>query len=89
MSRWPAAGVGVALGYNGVIAVDFDTDDPVIIEAIEAALPPSPVRKRGSKGYSRNYRASPAVETTRCRQNGASVLERLCHGNGGASRFAG
>ena len=86
MSRWPAAGVGVALGYNGVIAVDFDTDDPVIIEAIEAALPPSPVRKRGAKvtaettGQAQRSRPPGAGKTALACSNGSVMATVARHG---------
>ena len=32
-------GVGVALGFNGLIAIDIDTDDAAIVAAIREVLP--------------------------------------------------
>jgi hypothetical protein len=34
-----AYGVGVALGFNGLIAIDIDTDDAEIVAAIREVLP--------------------------------------------------
>ena len=44
------AGIGIACGYDSLIAVDLDTDDA---EASEAILPllPATIRKRGRKGW--------------------------------------
>ncbi len=44
-----AYGVGVALGFNGLIAIDIDTDDAVIMAAFREILP-STVAKRGRRG---------------------------------------
>ena len=55
--RWPEAGLGLALGYGGVIALDIDTIDGRQIEAVCSTLPPSPVAKMGQKGFTRYYRA--------------------------------
>lgn len=39
-ARSPIAyGVGIALGFNGLIAIDIDTEDPEIIAAIREVLP--------------------------------------------------
>lgn len=56
-SRWPDAGVCVAVDHN-LKVIDVDTDDTEIRAAIEAVIPPSPVKKRGAKGYSAFYRGS-------------------------------
>ena len=44
--RWAAGDSGLCVvgGYKGLIAVDTDTDDPVITVALRKVLPPSPVR---------------------------------------------
>jgi hypothetical protein len=57
-ATWPEAGVCVVLGFDGVIAVDIDTDDPAITAAIMSVLPESPVGKRGAKGKTYFYRAN-------------------------------
>ena len=51
-----SAGVGIACGYNCVIALDIDSDDPAVLAAIEGVVPRSPVRKRGRRGYTAFYR---------------------------------
>ena len=55
-ASWPGAGVAVACGYNGLCAIDIDSEDQAVIEAVESILPKSPVRKRGSRGYTVYYR---------------------------------
>jgi hypothetical protein len=75
----PAAfGVGVALGCNGVIAVDVDKDE--IVEAIASVLPESPVAKRGRAGCTWFYRASAAVKTKAFDIGGERVLDLLARG---------
>jgi hypothetical protein len=85
--RWPDAGVGVALGPASappgmqLVAVDEDTDDPVIVAAIRSVVPPSPVRKRGRKGQTGFYLASLAVASRP--YNDAQkqrILDLLCDG---------
>jgi hypothetical protein len=56
--RRPAAGLGVALGFGGVLAIDVDTVDDDKVAAICAIVPPSPVAKTGAKGWTAFYRAS-------------------------------
>ena len=66
--RWPDAGVAVALGPASgragqiLVAADVDTEEPQVVAALMAVLPPSPVRKRGAKGSTLFYRASAAVK---------------------------
>jgi Bifunctional DNA primase/polymerase, N-terminal/Protein of unknown function (DUF3987) len=52
LTRWAAGdtGLGVLGGYNGLAAVDIDTDDPIFWDAVITILPSSPVRKVGQKG---------------------------------------
>lgn len=57
-SSWEDAGVCVALGFNGVVAVDIDTMDDAETEAIMSVLPESPVGKTGAKGRTFFYRAN-------------------------------
>lgn len=59
-SKWPEAGICLVLD-DSVKVVDIDSDDPEIIAAVLAVLPPSSVRKRGAKGFSVFYRGSPAI----------------------------
>ena len=56
-SQWPDAGIGLLCGkLSGVVAVDIDTDDQTLIEAIQKVAGPSPVKKKGRKGYTAFYR---------------------------------
>jgi hypothetical protein len=53
---WPACNIGVITGVkvnatHMLAAFDFDTDDPDILADLESALPFSPVRKKGRRGY--------------------------------------
>ena len=82
-SKWPDAGVCVALGgKHGLVAIDIDTEDHEIIAAVEAALPePSPVQKRGRKGYTSFYCAGPAVVSTAFNvAGGGRALDLLARG---------
>lgn len=55
-SNWPDAGVGIATGFGGLVAIDIDDDS--LIDAISAVLPPIMVAKRGRKGFTALYRAA-------------------------------
>lgn len=57
----PGAGIGLACGYAGLVAVDFDTDDPVIISIAREVFPESIVAKRGMKGRTDLYFADGAT----------------------------
>jgi tetratricopeptide (TPR) repeat protein len=51
------AGIGLVLGPQaGVSMIDIDTDDPALIAAIRAALPPSPWVRIGRRGMALAYR---------------------------------
>lgn len=54
---WPDAGIGLLCGkLSGVVAIDIDTEDLSLIASIDAVIGPSPVRKKGKKGYTSFYR---------------------------------
>ena len=53
----PGCGIGVLCGHGDLVAVDIDTDDPAVIKAVNAVLPPGCPRKRGRKGVSVLMRA--------------------------------
>jgi hypothetical protein len=63
LTKWAAGdtGLGVLGGFNGLVAVDIDTDDPVYWNAVIAILPSSPVRKAGQKGETLFY-YGPGIE---------------------------
>jgi Bifunctional DNA primase/polymerase, N-terminal/Protein of unknown function (DUF3987) len=52
LARWEAGdtGLGVVGGYNGLVAIDVDSDDDTYWDALLPILPPSPVHKIGAKG---------------------------------------
>lgn len=57
---FPDANIGIVTGTRAtagqiVACVDFDTDDPDILDTLTRSLPPSPVRKRGRRGFSAFY----------------------------------
>jgi hypothetical protein len=61
-SNWPDGNVGVVTGTSAtpqhiLVVIDFDTDDYDILQELEAALPYSPVRKKGRRGHSSFYLA--------------------------------
>ncbi|MFG6500173.1 bifunctional DNA primase/polymerase [Sulfitobacter sp. 1A15106] len=79
------AGIGLALGFNGLVAIDLDYGDGAIRDAIESVLPDSPFRKVGSNGYTQFYYC-PGMESRKLSlpigENGKlmSVCEILAHG---------
>jgi hypothetical protein len=54
---WPDPGVCVA--HGAVVGADVDTDRTDVAAAVVAALGPSPVRRRGQKGWMGYYRPGP------------------------------
>ena len=78
-TRWPDAGICVALG-NGVVAVDVDTDEDELRSALSHVLPLSYVQKRGDKGFTAFYRGSSAIKSAAFNINGQRVLDLLGHG---------
>jgi hypothetical protein len=76
---WPDAGVCVPLNQQ-LKAIDIDTDDPVLIQAVLAVLPDSEVKKRGNKGFTAFYRGSPAIASKPYSIGKNRVLDLLAHG---------
>jgi hypothetical protein len=62
--RWPRASLGLALGFNGLVAIDFDGAIAEAETAILRLLPPSPAVKIGRRGWTAFYRT---VEPIRSR----------------------
>lgn len=78
--KWPEAGVCVVLNHT-VKVIDIDTDDMTLRDAILAAIPQSPVAKRGKKGMSLFYRGSAAIEARSFNVPGhGRVIDLLAHG---------
>jgi hypothetical protein len=78
--KWPDAGVCVALGFAGVVAVDVDTDDPALCAALAAVIPESPIMKRGQKGFTAFYRGGPEIKAAAFNVNNERVVDLLAHG---------
>ena len=74
-------GVGIALGAasRGLIAIDIDSEDLDVIEAIESRWP-STVRKVGRTGYTAFYWASPAVKSRAYKSGSHGGVDFLAHG---------
>lgn len=46
-----AADITLACGFGGLLAIDVDTEDPEILDAVTRTLPHCTVARRGSKGF--------------------------------------
>jgi hypothetical protein len=64
-------------GYNGLIAVDIDTDDPVYWDALIAILPSSPVRKAGQKGETLFYYGPDIEKSQSWSINGKRIVDLI------------
>ena len=72
--------MGIALGgTHGLVAVDIDSDDAAVIAAVKATCP-SPVRKRGRKGYTAFFRAGPMVKPRSFKFGNGDGVDLLAHG---------
>ena len=78
--RWPDAGVCVALGHAGLIAIDIDTDDPELCAALAAVIPESPIMKRGQKGFTAFYTGPETIKSAAFNVNNQRVVDLLAHG---------
>lgn len=74
----PGSNIGLVLGKaSGLIMIDIDSEDPKVIEAIMAVLPPSPWHRLGRKGMMLAYRYSP-IKTHRVKNiSGQTIVETL------------
>lgn len=66
--KWPDANIGIVLGSpvgDGlvVIAIDLDLRDEEELQSVLAHMPPTPMSKRGAKGETLFYRASPDLRS--------------------------
>jgi hypothetical protein len=57
---WPDAGVCIA--HGAVVGIDVDTDRKDVAAAVVDALGPSPVRRRGQRGWMGYYRPGPGCD---------------------------
>ena len=85
VSQFPNGNIGLVCGpASRLVAVDIDTDDPIILEIIEKILPASPIRKRGKKGYTAFYQfngdKSEKIKAA-AERNTPPIVEILADGN--------
>ncbi|MDC9701517.1 MAG: bifunctional DNA primase/polymerase [Alphaproteobacteria bacterium] len=76
--KWPEAGISIVHGT--VIGLDVDTDRKDVAKAIFNAIEPSPVKRRGEKGYVAYYRIGEGLENNKarlCWKNGNEILCEL------------
>jgi hypothetical protein len=81
ISEWSQhanCGIGVACGYQGLLAVDIDNDG--IVDPVLAVLPPYSVAKKGSKGLTIFYRCEDDLPTKQFKANGSVLAEILALG---------
>jgi hypothetical protein len=81
-ARWPEANVGVVLGTVIVPgwelgAIDFDTDDTMMLQIMESSVPVSPCRKRGRRGFTAFYLLPAGTKGRRFRMGTATICELL------------
>ncbi|WOH76439.1 bifunctional DNA primase/polymerase [Bradyrhizobium sp. NDS-1] len=78
-STWPDAGVGVACGFGGLVAIDVDDD--ALVDPIREALPPGALGKRGKKGETFFVRAAEPMKSRPYNDaNGIRLLDFLSDG---------
>ncbi len=79
--RWGAgdSGIGIITGpaSHGAAAIDIDTDDPKIMRAILAVLPPTPIKKKGAKGETLFYCAPAITASTSWSIDGKRVVDLI------------
>ncbi|MDE2107149.1 MAG: bifunctional DNA primase/polymerase, partial [Patescibacteria group bacterium] len=82
LEEWAENNIGVVMGQaSGVVALDIDTDDPVIEGLLKSVLPPSPWERIGKKGKVWLYRWTPSTRTFRIDLDGGDrVFELLAGG---------
>jgi putative DNA primase/helicase len=81
LSLFPDANIGLPLGpCSGLVAIDIDSDDPLVIAAIERVLPASPWARIGKKGKVLIYKYD-GHATSRIRdEDGNTICETLSRG---------
>lgn len=77
-SKWPNAGVGVALG-RGVVCIDIDGE--YCLDAVRDALPEAKVAKKGAKGLSLFFRGNTdKIRSRSYRIDKVTAVDLLAHG---------
>jgi hypothetical protein len=82
--RWDTVGIGVAGGFNQLVPVDVDSDDPAVLDAVRLVLPPITVAKVGEKGFTAFFwDASGRIEARKFKPTGRNrspLVELLVSG---------
>jgi len=80
LKLWALSSAGIAIltgpRSGDVVALDNDSDDPRIAEALRRVLPETPVEKKGAKGGTGFYRG-PGIRSHAWVINGRKVVEIL------------
>lgn len=81
-SSWERGNVSIVTGTritqtHEVAAIDFDTDQTDLLETMESSIPPSPVRKRGRRGYTAFYLAPIGTRGRKFKKGSATICEIL------------
>lgn len=80
--EYPDSNIGLPLGpCSGLCAIDIDTEDEALIDAIVDALPPSPWKRIGKKGMVLVYRWQGQRNFKLRDSNNKSIVEFLGLGN--------
>lgn len=81
LSHYANGNIGLALGQSaGLVAIDIDTDDPVVLKVLDQVLPKSPWQRVGKKGKVLIYRYN-GERTTRIKAaDGTMICEILSKG---------
>lgn len=82
LMSYPASNIGLPFGKaSGLCAIDIDTEDQELIDAIRAALPPSPWVRVGKKGMGLIYRWQGQPNFKLRNSDNESIVEFLGSGN--------
>jgi putative DNA primase/helicase len=82
VSRYPSGNIGLALGpASGLVAIDIDISDNVLVEEIKAVLPPSPWVRVGKKGCVMVHRYEGQKNFKLIMPDGSMGVELLGKGN--------
>jgi putative DNA primase/helicase len=78
LRNFPEGNMGLVLGpQSGLVMIDIDTEDPVVIGLLTQLLPPSPWSRVGRKGYALAYKWSGEKTFRIKRADGSMVVEHL------------
>lgn len=81
LNVFASGNIGLPMGPSSrLVAIDIDTDDPVVLQVLDRILPPSPWRRVGRKGRIQIYRWS-GERTARIKaEDGSMICEILSKG---------